>query len=297
MHIPICAFIFRLREFLLIRIVIQFPDLCRAAMAATRAYARSRYLKDLDTYKKLIKDTINEEINPVKFPQLWRGREHYIFMETYQEFFAAAATTNQLLEKSILKQVLKSQFAGEPALTDDFGEKLCKAHSKCKNEAKNMVNGDKTNKGVRRVSSIWKRSATTSSEATSFDVVESDNKDTDNKIEDLDKATTTQDNADDDAYQTSKKTLEVTVALFTDSSSSVGSSSTSKTLKRNVSSISVGSSGCSDVEASAACAEAKKQCRDGANKVVQTCFLVHEGYTSHQNYPTERSAAPPLYSP
>ena len=265
MHIPICAFIFRLREFLLIRLVIQFPDLCRAAM---KVYARSQYLKDSDAYKKLIKDTINEEINPVKFPQLWRGRDHDMFMETYQEFFAAAAATNQLLDKSILKQVVKSQLKGDAVLTDEFSDKLCRSHSKCKHEAKSMVNGDKLNNGVRRVATIWKRSWTTSSEATSFDVFESDNKDTDNNIQDLDKANTTRDNADDDAYQTAKKTLEVTVALFSSSGSSVGSSSTSKTLKRNISSISVGSSGGSDVDASAACAEAKKQPQDGANKVV-----------------------------
>ena len=261
MHIPICAFIFRLREFLLIRLVIQFPDLCRAAM---KVYARSQYLKDSDAYKKLIKDTINDEINPVKFPQLWRGRDHDMFMETYQEFFAAAAATNQLLDKSILKQVVKSQLKGDAVLTDEFSDKLCRSHSKCKHEAKSMVNGDKLNKGVRRVATIWKRSWTTSSEATSFDVIESDNKDIDN----IDTANTTQDNADDDAYQTAKKTLEVTVALFSSSGSSVGSSSTSKTLKRNISSISVGSSGGSDVDASAACAEAKKQPQDGANKVV-----------------------------
>jgi hypothetical protein len=228
-------------------------------------YDRTPSLMDLDAYVQLIKDTIKNEINPVQFPLLWRGLAHEDFMENYQDFFAAAAATGLLLSSTVLKKALKKQFAGDPVCLEEFADKLCKTHSKCKHGAKNVVTGEKTTEVVNRITKIWKRNSSSINSSSTLSsgashVVEIDKKDM------FDNETEAEAEAEDDEnpYQRSKTTLADTIALFKTSSSS-SSSKTSKSLKRT---ISIASSCCSEVEASAACAEAKKQSLDGAVKVV-----------------------------
>ena len=210
---------------------------------------------NLDAYKELIKDTIKNEFNPVQFPLLWRGLNHEDFTENYQDFFAGAAATGMLLSSPVLKKALKSQFAGEPVCLEEFAEKLCRTHSKCKHGAKNVVTGENLTAAVNRITKIWKRNSSSTLSSGASQAVEIDNKDM------FDNETEAEAEADENPYQRSKATLADTIALFKTSSSS----KTSKSLKRT---ISIASSCCSEVEASAACAEAKKQSLDGAVKVV-----------------------------
>ena len=214
---------------------------------------------NLDAYKELIKDTIKNEFNPVQFPLLWRGLNHEDFTENYQDFFAGAAATGMLLSSPVLKKALKSQFAGEPVCLEEFAEKLCRTHSKCKHGAKNVVTGENLTAAVNRITKIWKRNSSSTLSSGASQAVEIDNKDM------FDNETEAETEADENPYQRSKSTLANTIALFKTSSSSSSSSKTPKSLKRT---ISIASSCCSEVEASAACAEAKKQSLDGAVKVV-----------------------------
>ena len=218
---------------------------------------------DYDAYIELIKDTIKNDFNPVQFPLLWRGLNHEDFTENYQDFFAGAAATGLLLSSPVLKKALKSQFAGHPVCLEEFAEKLCKTHSKCKHGAKNVVTGEKTTEAVNRITKIWKRNSSSTLSSGASHAVEIDNKD----MFDHETEAEAEAEADENPYQRSKSTLANTIALFKTSSSSSSSSSskTPKSLKRT---ISIASSCCSEVEASAACAEAKKQSLDGAVKVV-----------------------------
>ena len=203
-----------------------------------KGYLRTPYVMSEQVYVRLIKENIKNETNPVQNPLLWRGVDHDDFMDNYKEFFAAAAATGMLLSSVSLKRALKSQFAGNPSTLDEFADKLCKSHSRCKHGTKNMVNGAKLTEAVHRISKIWKsNSSSTFSSGASHASQDVDNE-FDNKAD------------DDQCLQEAESALANAMAMFQTSSSS------SKSLKRTMSTVSIASSCISEDDAHAG---AKKQ--------------------------------------
>ena len=196
-------------------------------------------------YVRLIKENIKNETNPVQNPLLWRGVDHDDFMDNYKEFFAAAAATGMLLSSVFMKRAMKSQFAGDQKTLEDFADSVCHAHSRCKNLTKNVKDGRFLTETVRKVTMIWKRtnaSETSRSSSTVSSGASHASQDVENEFDNK---------ADDDqCLQEAESSLANAMAMFQNSSSS------SKSLKRTMSTVSIASSCCSEADAHAG---AKKQ--------------------------------------
>ena len=238
----LCMYLyFRLREPSLV-LSIRY----RAAMKPAATYARTPCLMDHEIYIKMIKDNIKDEDNPVQNPMLWVGKVYDEFMTNYAQFFEAAARTGKLLSVESLKKALRNQFQGDAKVLHDFAKQVCEAHSRCKHGSKNVVCGGMLAPAVRNVSMIWKCEIKRTSSSSSCSTFRSEalhaSQDVENEIDDKED--------DDHGLQESKSALANTVAMWQTSTSS------NKSLKRNVSCQSIGSSCCSDADAPAG---AKKQ--------------------------------------
>ena len=213
-----------------------------AAAAAMKGYARTPYVLSEKVYIQLIKENIKNETNPVQNPLLWRGVDHDDFMDNYKEFFAAAAATGMLLSSVFMKRAVKSQFAGDQKTLEDFADSVCHAHSRCKNGSKNVKDGRFLTETVRKVSMIWKSSETSRSSSTVSSGASHASQDVENEFDNK---------ADDDqCLQEAESSLANAMAMFQNSSSS------SKSLKRTMSTVSIASSCISEDDAHAG---AKKQ--------------------------------------
>jgi len=216
-----------------------------AAAAMMKGYLRTPYVLSEQVYVQLIKENIKNETNPVQNPLLWSGVDHDNFMDNYKEFFAAAAATGMLLSSVFMKRAMKSQFAGDQKTLEDFADSVCHAHSRCKNGSKNVKDGRFLTETVRKVTMIWKRtssSSTSRSSSTFSSGASHASQDVENEIDNK--------SDDDQCLQESKSALADAIAMFQTSSSS------SKSLKRTMSTVSIGSSCCSEADAPAG---AKKQ--------------------------------------
>jgi hypothetical protein len=215
-----------------------------AAAAMQKGYLRTPYVMSEQVYVRLIKENIKNETNPVQNPLLWRGVDHDDFMDNYKEFFAAAAATGMLLSSVFMKRAVKSQFAGDQKTLEDFADSVCHAHSRCKNGSKNVKDGRFLTETVRKVTMIWKRtnaSETSRSSSTVSSGASHASQDVENEFDNK---------ADDDqCLQESKSALANAIAMFQTSSSS-------KSLKRTMSTVSITSSCISEDDAHAG---AKKQ--------------------------------------
>ena len=207
-----------------------------------KGYARTPYVLSEKVYIQLIKENIKNETNPVQNPLLWRGVDHDDFMDNYKEFFAAAAATGMLLSSVFMKRAMKSQFAGDQKTLEDFADSVCHAHSRCKNGSKNVKDGRFLTETVRKVSMIWKSSETSRSSSTVSSGASHASQDVENEFDN--KAD------DDECLQEAESSLANAMAMFQNSSSS------SKSLKRTMSTVSIASSCISEDDAHAG---AKKQ--------------------------------------
>ena len=210
-----------------------------------KGYLRTPYVLSEQVYVQLIKENIKNETNPVQNPLLWRGVDHDDFMDNYKEFFAAAAATGMLLSSVFMKRAVKSQFAGDQKTLEDFADSVCHAHSRCKNLTKNVKDGRFLTETVRKVTMIWKRTNASLETSRSSSTVSSGaslaSQDVENEFDNK---------ADDDqCLQEAESALANAMAMFQTSSSS-------KSLKRIMSTVSIASSCCSEADAPAG---AKKQ--------------------------------------
>ena len=217
-----------------------------AAAAMQKGYLRTPYVMSEQVYVRLIKENIKNETNPVQNPLLWRGVDHDDFMDNYKEFFAAAAATGMLLSSVFMKRAVKSQFAGDQKTLEDFADSVCHAHSRCKNLTKNVKDGRFLTETVRKVTMIWKRTNASLETSRSSSTVSSGaslaSQDVENEFDNKPD--------DDQCVQEAESSLANAMAMFQNSSSS------SKSLKRTMSTVSIASSCISEDDAHAG---AKKQ--------------------------------------
>ena len=128
-------------------------------------------------------------------------------------------------------------------MLEDFADSVCHAHSRCKNLTKNVKDGRFLTETVRKVTMIWKRTNSSSTSSSTFSSGASHaSQDVENEFDNK---------ADDDqCLQEAESALANAMAMFQTSSSS------SKSLKRTMSTVSIASSCCSEADAPAG---AKKQ--------------------------------------
>jgi len=129
---------------------------------------------------------------------------------------------------------------------EDFADSVCHAHSRCKNLTKNVKDGRFLTETVRKVTMIWKRTNASLETSRSSSTVSSGaslaSQDVENEFDNKPD--------DDQCVQEAESSLANAMAMFQNSSSS------SKSLKRTMSTVSITSSCISEDDAHAG---AKKQ--------------------------------------
>ena len=181
----------------------------------------------------MVKQTIKQELDPVRQPLLWQCKDLDNVVSHYQDFLAAMAQLGFLLDQTVFVKMLKKLFEGDATVLKSFAEVMSKCLTYCKKKSSSISSGAKTTAAVVRVARTWAKQSCMQSPDTQ-QTGESPQSSSELEL------AVSPDAADEDAM----KALEHAKAMFK------GSSSSSRGLKRNASVFSVASS-----EAGAAAAE------------------------------------------
>ena len=193
---------------------------------AAASRSRTPVLKDPDDLQKLLEDNIKQEKDPVLHPGLWRRRDIDCVVENYEELLAAISAKGKLLVRCALRDALRRQFAGDPALIKEFAQVVVGALTHCKQKARMIRSGSKTSGPVLRVASLWQKHSSSSTLGAPEEAENSDS-----EVEEV----LTNQNKDLGEELAAQKHLLDAQQMF-------GGGSSMKTLKRHASVCSVASS-------------------------------------------------------
>ena len=122
-------------------------------------------MTDLDEMRKLVKDNIKPELDPVENPALWQQIEMDNVVGYYEDFLAAFARKGKYFHQKKLHTVLRQGFGGNPKVLKDFAEVMDRALKYTKIKSKSIKSGAKPHAGVLRVSRLWTMARQSSSQS------------------------------------------------------------------------------------------------------------------------------------